>query len=155
MKITGIFIGMLCLSLPLLANPVRQVRKKTTSEKIEAQKNEPSQKQITYDAAGRRDPFKDLLTGIETGGADSAEGIAQIAVDNIVLSGIIKVKGKLTAIISDPKGFPLYVKKGDKFIDGYILSIKPTYVVFLKTRERGITLNKPKEVIKRLYDEEY
>lgn len=109
---------------------------------------------ITYDPAGRRDPFRDLLAGQDIGEGEGEEGIAGMSIDDLVLMGITIVKGKLEAIIKGPQGFPQTIKVGDKFADGFVLSIHESKVVFRKTRERGIPLYKPKDITKEINPEE-
>jgi len=153
-KKTILFLVTLFICLPLLSGITQQLKEKTETEKAEQKKQSAQVKVIIYESSGKRDPFKDLLGGIDSTEVDMAEGITQIAIDNIVLTGIIKVRGKRTAIISDPQGFALYITKGDKLLDGYVLSVEPTLVIFSKTKQRGMPLFKSKEIIKRLFDEE-
>jgi Tfp pilus assembly protein PilP len=108
----------------------------------------------TYDSAGRRDPFKNLLAGKDIKEKVAAGGIPQISIDDTNLVGIVKSKQKLTAIVVGPQGFPYFVKVGDKFSDGYILSINDYQVVFRKTNERGIPLMRPRDIIKEINPEE-
>lgn len=108
----------------------------------------------TYDPAGRRDPFKNLLAGKDIKEKVATGGIPQISIDDINLVGIVKSKQKLTAIVVGPQGFPYFVKVGDKFSDGYILSINDYQVVFRKTNERGIPLMRPRDIIKEINPEE-
>ncbi len=108
---------------------------------------------ITYDPAGRRDPFRDLLEGQEAE-SDAGEGIAGMPIDDVVLMGITKTRGQLNAIIVGAMGFPKTIHEGDKFADGFVLSIHDTKVVFRKTRERGVPLYKPKDVVKEINPEE-
>ncbi len=107
---------------------------------------------FTYNSEGRRDPFKDLL-----GGRDLKEksvlGENQIFIDDLVLFGIVKNKTVFTALIGMPQGFPMFAKVGDKFADGYVLSITATQVVLRKTHERGIPLMRPRDVIKEITEE--
>lgn len=110
--------------------------------------------ELTYDAAGRRDPFKDLLGGKELKEKSTFGAAPQLFIDDINLIGIVKYKKKLTAILSGPQGFPYYFEVGDKLADGFILSIGETQVVFRKTNERGIPLTKPKDIIKEINPEE-
>ena len=110
--------------------------------------------QLTYDASGRRDPFKDLLGGKELKEKSTLGAAPQLFIDDINLIGIVKYKKKHTAILSGPQGFPYYFEIGDKLSDGFILSIGETQVVFRKTNERGIPLTKPKDVIKEINPEE-
>jgi hypothetical protein len=109
---------------------------------------------ITYDPAGRRDPFRDLLGGQDVEGTPGAEGITTMAIDDVVLIGIMEIQGKLNAVINGPQGFPFTIKTGDKFADGFVLSIHESKVVFRKTRERGVPLYKPKDVVKEINPEE-
>jgi hypothetical protein len=108
----------------------------------------------TYDPAGRRDPFKNLLAGKELKEKTTPGGVPQLFIDDINLIGIVKYKKKYTAILSGPQGFPYYFEVGDKLTDGFILSINESQVVFRKTNERGIPLTKPKDIVKEIKPEE-
>ncbi len=108
----------------------------------------------TYDPAGRRDPFKNLLAGKDVKDKTAPGGIPQLTIDDTTLVGIVKARAKLTAIVSGPQGFPFFVKTGDRFADGYVLSINESQVVFRKTNERGIPLMRPKDIIKEINPEE-
>jgi Tfp pilus assembly protein PilP len=110
--------------------------------------------QTTYDASGRRDPFKNLLGGKELKEKTTIGGAPQLYIDDINLIGIVKYKKRFTAVLSGPQGFPYYFEVGDKLSDGFILSIADTQVIFRKTNERGIPLTKPKDIIKEINPEE-
>jgi Tfp pilus assembly protein PilP len=107
----------------------------------------------TYNAEGRRDPFKDLL-----GGGDvrdkTATGESQLSMDDLVLIGIIKSKKGYTAIVGTSQGFPHFLTVGDAVADGYVLSISQNQVVFRKTHERGIPLMRPRDIVKEINPEE-
>jgi len=107
---------------------------------------------FTYDAEGRRDPFKDLLAGRDLR-EKTALGEAKVFIDDLVLYGIVKEKGGYTAMIGTPQGFPMFVKAGDKFADGYVLSINETQAVLRKTSDRGIPLVRPRDIIKEITEE--
>ena len=108
----------------------------------------------TYDPAGRRDPFKNLLAGKDVKDKAAPGGIPQLTIDDTTLVGVVKAKQKLTAIVGGPQGFPFFIKTGDKLADGYVLSIDESQVVFRKTNERGIPLMRPKDIIKKINPEE-
>jgi Tfp pilus assembly protein PilP len=108
----------------------------------------------TYQAEGRRDPFRNLLAGLELEESLAAKGIPDILIDDVVLAGIVKAKGEFTAIINAGEGFPFYIKRGDRLADGYVRLITDTQVIFRKTMERGIRLIEPKEITKVLFPEE-
>lgn len=107
---------------------------------------------FTYNSEGRRDPFKDLLTGRDLR-AKTATGKPQVFIDDLILFGIVKSNNVFTAMIGMPQGFPMFVKVGDKFTDGYVLSISETQVVLRKTHERGIPLMRPRDIIKEITEE--
>lgn len=107
---------------------------------------------FTYDPAGRRDPFRDLLAGRDFQ-QKTALGEEQIFIDDLVLFGIVKKESVYTALIGLPQGFPMFAKVGHKFADGFILSINDTQVVLRKTHERGIPLMRPRDVIKEITEE--
>jgi Tfp pilus assembly protein PilP len=107
---------------------------------------------FTYNPEGRRDPFKDLLTGRDMR-ERTATGETQVFIDDLVLFGIVKNKNTFTAMIGMPQGFPMFVKVGDKFTDGYVLSITESQVVLRKTHERGIPLIRPRDIIKEITEE--
>ena len=116
---------------------------------IDLQTNQP-----TYDASGRRDPFKNLLGGKELKEKAPVGGTPQLYIDDVNLIGVVKYKKRFTAVLSGPQGFPYYFEVGDKLSDGFILSITDNQVIFRKTNERGIPLTKPKDIIKEINPEE-
>ncbi len=128
------------------------------SQEIETQEAKTSQVQKklspTYNPAGRRDPFRDLLGGRDARTLTYVDGVPQIFIDDVVLIGIVKARGEISAIINDGQGFPSYIKAGEKFADGFVLSIEESRVIFRKTQERGIPLREPKDVIKEIYQQE-
>ena len=107
---------------------------------------------FTYNPEGRRDPFKDLLTGRDMR-EKTATGEPQVFIDDLVLFGIVENNKVYTAMIGMPQGFPMFVKVGDKFTDGYVLSISASQVVLRKTHERGIPLIRPRDIIKEITEE--
>lgn len=107
---------------------------------------------FTYSPQGRRDPFKNLLAGRDLK-EKAAIGDNQMFIDDLVLFGIVKNKNVYTAMIGQPQGFPMFAKVGDKFADGYVLSITETQVVLRKTHERGIPLIRPRDIIKEITEE--
>jgi Tfp pilus assembly protein PilP len=107
---------------------------------------------FTYNPEGRRDPFKNLLAGRDLR-EKAALGEEQFFIDDLILFGIIKNKNVYTALIGMPQGFPMFAKVGDKFADGYVLSISETQVVLRKTHDRGIPLIRPRDIIKEITEE--
>jgi Tfp pilus assembly protein PilP len=142
-------IGLVLWSLqPLTAQEEQQEPPAKPPEEI-FEKQEP-----TYDSEGRRDPFKDLLTGgdVEERGED--EGVTSYMIEDIVLIGIVKIKSTYIAIINGPQGFPYKIKVEDKFANGFVLSINDSKVVFRQTRDRGMPLTSPRDITKEINPEE-
>jgi Tfp pilus assembly protein PilP len=108
----------------------------------------------TYDPAGRRDPFQDLLAGRDVKEDNLEAGISEMSIDDIALIGILELHGKPIGIIKGPQGFPYRIYPGDKFEDGFVLSVDKTNVVFRKTRDRGIPLSRPEDITKEINPEE-
>jgi len=108
----------------------------------------------TYDSEGRRDPFKDLLAGSEIEERGEEEGVTSYTIDDIILIGIVKVKSKYIAIINGPQGFPYQIKVGDKFANGFVLTIDDSKVVFRQTKDRGVPLTRPRDITKEINPEE-
>jgi Tfp pilus assembly protein PilP len=146
-KAAILLIGILLAGLaPLLAQETAAEPPQETAPKLSVQTG------FTYSPDGRRDPFKDLLGGRDLK-EKSALGETQMFIDDLVLFGIVKNKSVYTALIGMPQGFPMFAKVGDKFADGYVLSITDTQVVLRKTHERGIPLIRPRDVIKEITEE--
>ncbi len=141
---------LLCLSIAGLAPLLAQ--ETTATPPPEGTPALTVQTGFTFNPEGRRDPFKDLLAGRDMR-EKSVGGEPQIFIDDLVLFGIVKNKGVFTALIGMPQGFPAFAKVGDKFADGYVLSISETQVVLRKTHERGIPLVRPRDIIKEITEE--
>jgi len=109
---------------------------------------------FSYDPEGRRDPFKNLMAGRDVKERPGAGGLTQLSIGDMTLVGIVKTRGKLTAIVSGPQGFPHFVKAGDRFADGYVLDVQETQAVFRVTTEKGIPLMRPKDIVKEINPEE-
>ena len=148
--ITGLLliIGMLFMSMPLYS---QQKPQKTQKEMTDEALRQPA---LAYNPAGRRDPFRDLLVGQELKETAQLTGIHQISIDDIFLAGIVKARGKLVAVINGPQGFSYHISEGDKFSDGYVISITDSKVVFRKTKDRGIPLFRPRNITKEINPEE-
>jgi Tfp pilus assembly protein PilP len=149
-----LLIGFLLFAVPLSTAQDQGTTRTGDTPPPALQKAIPRQ-DVVYDPEGRRDPFKDLLGGTDVVNDVVVEGTAQMFIDQVVISGILKIGDDYTAVIKNPQGFPYYVKKGDPFKDGYVIQINSTSVILRKTKERGLPLSQPKDIVKTLYDEEH
>ncbi len=152
MKKIGIFL--LCIGLIAIGTfPLfSQEEKKETDETVSTESVE--QVHPPYNPRGRRDPFRNLIAGRDVSEKPIVRGIAQMYINDVSLIGIVKARGKYTAIVNGPQGFPYNIKVGQKFADGFVLSIEASMVVFRMTEERGIPLRRPKDIIKEIKPEE-
>lgn len=151
-----LFVAFLCLcTQTVLLQEKKQENKKQEKQELkkEATTEVPKKTTPSYNPAGRKDPFRDLLTAQEET-TTPAEGEPQISIDNITLIGIAKARGQYTAIVTGPEDFPIFIKVGHKFTDGFVLKIDDNKIVFRKTKERGVLLFQPKDIVKEINLEE-
>ncbi len=95
----------------------------------------------TYDAAGRRDPFRSLLIRAQNrGGAQRPPGIAGIAIDDLQLQGIWKTRAGYVAQIRGTDNKSYLIRAGDLLYDGEVTRIGPNEVSFRQN------LNDPQSV---------
>ncbi len=137
-------ILILCVSFLMLGNFL------ISQEQSSPQKEEIKPKKFFYNPAGRRDPFRDLLRG-QTGEEKPRKGGKEgLSVEEIILVGITKVKGKYIAVVNGPDGFPYFIKKGDRFYDGYVSLIDDNKIVLRKKLKRPIKGKMYREIVKKL-----
>jgi Tfp pilus assembly protein PilP len=134
------------LLLAVLAAPGRGQQK--------AGEPKPGTAPFSYSSGGRRDPFKDLMGGQDIKEKRIIAGFADLLLDEIRIMGIVRSKSGRVAIVSLPEGFPVTVHEGDRFADGFVLSIEDGQVVLRKTRDRGVPLSKPRDFVKEIMPEE-
>jgi type IV pilus assembly protein PilP len=108
----------------------------------------------TYDPAGRRDPFLNLLnTGTEPRPAEGPEGPGGLTVAEVSLRGVLQSRGALIAMIKGPDNKTYLVHQGDKLLDGTIKSITPQGLVILQQVNDPLSLVKEREVRKMLRED--
>lgn len=152
-----LFAAFLCLCTQTASSQQEKQQEKEEKEvsKTEVGTELPKRSSPPYNPAGRKDPFRDLLARQEEKKATTAEGEPLASIDNIVLIGIAKARGTYTAIVTSPEqDFPLFIKAGHQFADGFVLRIEDTKITFRKTKQRGVLLFKPKDVVKEITPEE-
>jgi Tfp pilus assembly protein PilP len=149
-----LFAGLLSLCSQVVTS--QQEKKEEKQDlKTEISAEIPQSSLPVYTPGGRRDPFKDLLAKGEGekragGGAGGAGTQPQFSFESLHLVGIMKVGRQYTAIMIGSQEFPLYIRVGNRFSDGFILSISDSKVVFRRLREGSAPLAKPKDIVKEL-----
>jgi len=107
-----------------------------------------------YDPQGRRDPFRSLVgpaPKIQQG--VRPPGPPGFLIDEMKLQGVIKTKQGLVGMINGPdnKGYLLHV--GDKVLDGEVIRITASAVVFRQEVNDPTRIERYREVVKDLSPE--
>lgn len=117
-------------------------------------------KDFSYAIDGRRDPFMALArpkTGpiLEGDGMKRPSGPAGLLVDELTVRGIVKSTGSFVAMVAGPVAGQSYtVKAGTKLYDGTVQAITASEVVILQQVTDPLSLQKQREVRKRLRTQE-
>ncbi|HZX09490.1 MAG TPA: hypothetical protein VFG01_00975 [Acidobacteriota bacterium] len=155
MKKTIFVLLLLCVFLSTSTlTPCFAQEEKSQEEEKSAAIEQIQRSFYTYNPAGRRDPFRDLLAGTEADEEAGIKAVSEMSIDDIILIGILKIKDNLFGIIRGPQGFPFRINEGDKFKDGFVLTIEGKKIIFRKTKNRGIPLSRPINVTKEINPEE-
>lgn len=107
----------------------------------------------TYDAGGRRDPFRSLLVTVEERkkGGPRPEGVPGLMIDELILSGIYRTKnGFMAQVQSAERGKSYLIRPGDLLYDGSVVDVR-AYEIELKQEVKDPTALKPfRMVVKAL-----
>ena len=104
-----------------------------------------------YDPQGRRDPFRSLIgptPRIDAG--QRPEGLPGFLIDELKLQGIFRTRQGFTAMFNAPDNKGYSVRVGDKVLDGEIVRITATSVVFRQEVNDPTRIERYREVVKDL-----
>ena len=108
-----------------------------------------------YDPQGRRDPFQSLIgptPKLQPG--QRPPGVPGLLIDEIKLEGIVKTKQQgLLAMVSGPDNKSYLIHVGDKALDGEVIRITPTSLVFRQEVNDPTRIERFREVVKDLTPE--
>jgi type IV pilus assembly protein PilP len=108
-----------------------------------------------YDPQGRRDPFQSLIgpaPKLQPG--QRPPGPPGFLIDEIKLQGIVKTKQQgLIAMVNGPDNKAYLIRVGDKVLDGEIIRITPSSVVFRQEVNDPTRIERFREVVKDLTPE--
>lgn len=110
--------------------------------------------QYRYDPQGRRDPFQSLIgpaPKLQEG--QRPPGIPGFLIDEMKLQGVVKTKTGLVAMINGPDNKGYLIKVGDKVLDGEVIRITPSSVVFRQEVNDPTRIERYREVVKELAPE--
>jgi hypothetical protein len=115
--------------------PAKAVKDKATST---AEKKEPARPTT---AAGRRDPFISPIVKIGTVGSGCSSGKRCLAIDQIIVKGIVKSDTGMIAVVVNSMAKAYFLRENDPVFNGYVLKITGDSIVFKESfRDR---LGKP------------
>jgi Tfp pilus assembly protein PilP len=104
-----------------------------------------------YDPQGRRDPFRSLIgptPKLEPG--QRPAGVPGFLIDEMKLQGVFKTRQGLTAMINGPDNKGHLLRVGDKVLDGEVIRITATSVVFRQEVNDPTRIERYREVVKDL-----
>jgi Tfp pilus assembly protein PilP len=107
----------------------------------------------TYDAQGRRDPFVSLMNrgdSMRAAGAPRPPGVQGLLINEVTVTGILKTKTGLVAVVQGSDNKTYIVHSGDPVLDGRIKSIAQDAIVFAQDVTDPLSTVKQREVRKSI-----
>lgn len=104
-----------------------------------------------YDPQGRRDPFRSLIgpaPALEPG--QRPPGVPGFLIDELKLGGIFKTREGLSAMVTGPDNKGYTIRVGQKVLDGEVIRITNTGVVFRQEVNDPTRIERFREVVKDL-----
>jgi len=107
-----------------------------------------------YDPQGRRDPFQSLIGPAPKRASGQVPGPPGFLIDEIKLQGVVKTKQQgLVAMVNGPDNKGYLIKVGDKVLDGEVIRITGTSVVFRQEVNDPTRIERFREVVKDISPE--
>ena len=105
-----------------------------------------------YDPQGRRDPFQSLIgPAPKLKEGQRPAGLAGFLIDEIKLQGIVKTREQgLVAMVNGPDNKGYMARVGQKVLDGEIIRMTPSTVVFRQEVNDPTRIERYREVVKDL-----
>jgi len=106
-----------------------------------------------YQAAGRRDPFLNLLASGNEGHVTTSrrgDGPSGMTLAEISVRGVLQSRGNLVAMIQGPDNKTYLVHQGDKLLDGTIKTVTTQGLIVIQEVNDPLSLVKQREVRKLL-----
>lgn len=108
---------------------------------------------FSYDAGGRRDPFKSLLAPARAPDlrGPRPEGIPGLLIDEVIITGIFRTQEGYVAQVQSAESERSYLlKQGDELYDGDVVRITDNEIVFKQIVQDPTALKPFREVVKTL-----
>jgi Tfp pilus assembly protein PilP len=129
---------------------------KNVQQSLQEILEEPSSPEsYRYDPQGRRDPFQSLIgPAPKLAGGVRKPGPPGFLIDEIKLQGVVRTRQQgLLAMINGPDNKGYLIKVGDKVLDGEVIRITPSSVVFRQEVNDPTRIERFREVVKDLSPE--
>ncbi len=107
-----------------------------------------------YDPQGRRDPFQSLIGPkqvLQPG--QRPPGVPGFLVDELKLQGVLKTRQGLVAMVNAPDNKGYLIRVGDKVLDGEVIRITNSSVVFRQEVNDPTRIERYREVVKDIAPE--
>jgi Tfp pilus assembly protein PilP len=128
---------------PPAKKPVAVEDKKVPEE---SKKKEPKE----YSAAGRRDPFISPVVSHTASGSGCNSGKRCLAVDQIILTGIVKSETGMIAVVVNSMNKAYFLRENDPVFNGYVVKITGDSVIFNQTIQDKLGKPFTREVTKKI-----
>lgn len=112
----------------------------------DSKKKEPKE----YTAAGRRDPFVSPVVSHTMEGSGCSSGKRCLAVDQIVLTGIVKSESGMIAVVVNSMNKAYFLRENDPIFNGYVVKITGDSIIFSQTIEDKLGKPFTREVTKKI-----
>jgi Tfp pilus assembly protein PilP len=107
----------------------------------------------TYSSEGRRDPFRSLVnTGTDgpSGPRLRPDGVPGLAVNDVIVRGILKTPDGFIAMVQAPNGRTYTVRAGDQLFDGRVRTITAEALFIMQDVNDPLSRETEREVRKPL-----
>jgi hypothetical protein len=110
---------------------------------------------FAYDPAGRRDPFKSLLDGIEEDEMEKERppGLSGMLIEELKVGGIIQTESGILAFVQGRDNLSYIIRAGTKLYNGEVKEILPKKVVFKQKVNDPKRLKPYEEVVREVVAE--
>jgi hypothetical protein len=134
---------------PVKPSPETKAAPKATDNKAENSGDDTEKKQTYATGAGRRDPFVSPIVQ-HIGGSGCNTGKRCLAIDQILLKGIIKSEGGMIAVVVNSADKAYFLRENDPVFNGYVVKITGDSVVFQETFQDRLGKMGTREVTKKI-----
>lgn len=107
---------------------------------------------FSYDPAGRRDPFRSLLEGMQEEEAPGQRppGLAGMMIEELKLEGIVQTSAGILAFVQGRDNLSYILRPGTELYNGTVKEIEPDKVIFRQQVNDPKALKPYREVVREI-----